>query len=504
MLSPELQAKAAEIAAITMESLNFGTLTPMLILIVGALVILTIDLIKPHQHKSLYTMISIVFIALGFGATVGFNGGARGFFDVMLVDGVSILSQAVILIASALFIPLALTSKRFHEYSMPEYFALFLFMIAGFQFMVSTDNLILIFVALETASLALYAMIAMHNRDQSFEAAIKYFTMGALAAGFYAFGALILYAITGSVEIAQIAAVLEANNFEPMGAVLVAFVFIIVTFGFKLSMVPFHTWTPDVYEGSSAALAGYMSIVPKLAGFVVALRIFDVLVSADIIWVEYILYAIVVITMTLSNIMALVQTDVKRMLAFSSISHAGFVLAAILIATPKAHTALFLYWILFLFTNLGSFAMLWVSRHKSKRWDARFDNPYSKFNGMIKVMPFAAVVMAIFMFSLAGVPPFSLFWGKLYMMGAAVDAGYIVLALIMAANSAISAYYYLKLVVHMFLHDPIESDGTVYMKNASVSLKSIIGFSAFLTLMAIFLVNPLIQIINEYLKASGY
>ena len=490
--------------SVTLESLNIGTMTPMLILIIGALMILIIDLIKPNQHKSLYTMLSIVFIAMALGSVFGFKADPRGVFDVMLVDGVSVLSQAVILVASALFIPLALTSNRFHEYSMPEYFALFLFMVAGFQFMVSTDNLILIFVALETSSLALYAMIAMHNRDRSFEAAIKYFTMGAMAAGFYAFGSLIIYAATGSVEIGTIATSLNANGFEPIGAVLVGTVFILVTFGFKLSMIPFHTWTPDVYEGSSAALAGYMSIVPKLAGFVVVLRIFDVLVQADVAWVNYILYVVVVLTMTLANLMALVQQDVKRMLAFSSISHAGFALATILIATPKAHVALFLYWILFLFTNLGAFAMLWVSRHKTQKWHGRFDNPYTKFNGMIQLMPFGAVVMAIFMFSLAGVPPFSLFWGKLYVMGSAVDAGFIGLAVIMAINSAISAYYYLKLVVHMFLKDPTESDGTVYMKNASTSLKSIIGLSAFVTLIAIFLVHPLVQAISGYLKASGY
>jgi NADH-quinone oxidoreductase subunit N len=299
-----------------------------------------------------------------FGSVLGLNVNERGFFDVMLIDGLAIVSQLLLLVASMLFIPLALTSKRFHEYSYPEFFALFLFMIAGFQFMVSSDNLILIFVGIETSSLALYTLIALHNRDNSYEAAVKYFTMGALAAGFFVMGSAIIYALTGSVEIHKIEEVLIARDFQPIWGVLLGVVFMIAALGFKLSMVPFQTWVPDVYEGASAALAGYMSIVPKIAGFVVAMRLFEFLVHADIVWVQNILWIVAVVTMTATNIMALVQEGVKRMLAYSSVSHAGFAMSAILIGTTQANSALFFYWILFTFTNLGAFTMLWVSRHK--------------------------------------------------------------------------------------------------------------------------------------------
>ena len=262
--------------SINLEALNLASLAPMLIAVVGGLSILVIDLINKNLSKTLYTMLTILFIAIDLGALISYDSvTTRGFFDVMLIDGISFLSQAIILVASALFIPLALTSKRFHEFSYPEFFALFLFMIAGFQFMVSSDNLILIFIGLETASLALYTLIALHNRSKSFEAAIKYFTMGALAAGFYAFSVMILYALTGSVEIHKISAVLIANEFASMPFIIVSVVMMLGALGFKLSLVPFHTWTPDVYEGSSAALAGYMSVVPKIAGFVVAIRFFE-------------------------------------------------------------------------------------------------------------------------------------------------------------------------------------------------------------------------------------
>jgi NADH-quinone oxidoreductase subunit N len=496
---------------ISMESLNIATLAPMLIPALGALLILVVDLFKKDMDKSIYVMLSILFLVMDFGAILDSaglfaqSGTIMGMFDVMLIDGLAIISQFIIVASSMLFIPLSLTSKRFHEFSYPEFFALFLFMIAGFQFMVATDNLILIFIGLETASLALYTMIAMHNREKSFEAAVKYFTMGALAAGFFSFGSMIFYALTGSVEINQIASILAQNHYTDLAFVLVGTTFILASLGFKLSMVPFHTWAPDVYEGASASMAGYMSIVPKIAGFVVAMRFFEFLIHSDIVWLEVILYAAIVVTMTASNLWALVQTDVKRMLAYSSISHAGFVMAAIMIGTTQSNTALFLYWILFAFTNLGSFSMLWISRQKNLPEGQSSDHTYEKFSGMIKTSPVGASIMALFMLSLAGVPPFALFWGKLYMISSAVSGGYTILALIMALNSAIAGYYYLKLIVYMFMKEPVTgANAEVFSNNISLSLRTIIGIAGLGTVFAFLAVNPLIEFITSFVYNSGY
>jgi NADH-quinone oxidoreductase subunit N len=494
---------------VSLESLNLMTLAPMLIPIAGALLILIVDLFKSNSDKSLYVMLSLIFLIMDFGSLIesagvfSQDGTITGVFDVMLIDGLAIISQFIIVGASMLFIPLSLTHKRFHEFSYPEFFALFLFMIGGFQFMVATDNLILVFVGLETASLALYTLIAMHNRDKSFEAAVKYFTMGALAAGFFSFGSMIFYALTGSIEINQIASVLAANNYADIGYVLVGVVFLLAALGFKLSLVPFHTWAPDVYEGASASMAGYMSIVPKIAAFIVAMRIFEFLIHSGVVWLEVILYAVVVLTMTLANMWALVQTDVKRMLAYSSISHAGFIMAALALDTTEGNTAIFLYYALFMFTNLGAFAMLWISRHKKRRFNQRFDHPYEKFAGFIHIMPIGAVIMGLFMLSLAGVPPFSVFWGKIYVMQAAVNAGYIWLAIVMGINSAISAYYYLKLIVYMFLKEPTKDVDTVYY-NISKPLMAIIGFATLATVAAIFYVQPLVFYFYYMISASGY
>jgi NADH-quinone oxidoreductase subunit N len=198
-----------------------------------------------------------------------------------------------------------------------------------------------------------------------------------------------------------------------------------------------------------------------------------------------------------------VQADVKRMLAYSSIAHAGFIVAALALDTTEGNTAIFLYYALFMFTNLGAFAMLWISRHKKRRFDARYDHPYEKFAGLVQIMPIGAVVMGLFMLSLAGVPPFSVFWGKIYVMQAAVNAGYIWLAIVMGLNSAIAAYYYLKLIVYMFLKDPVKDVDTVYY-NISKPLMVIIGLATVATVTAIFYVQPLVSYLYYMISASGY
>ncbi|MFC2074492.1 NADH-quinone oxidoreductase subunit NuoN [Campylobacterota bacterium] len=497
-----------EAVNVSFASLNMPTLYPMLIAIVGALFILCIDLIKSGLDKSVYVMITLLFLALDLGAVLDFvgvfetTGAVRGFFDVMLMDGIAILAQMIMIIASMLFVLLALTKQRFQEYRYAEYFALFMFMISGLQFMVATDNLILVFVGLETSSLALYPLIAMHGKRNSFEAAAKYFTMGALAAGLFAFGSMILYAVSGSVEISVIAETLATNGIDTptMTFIIVATVFLLSAFAFKLGLVPFHTWTPDVYQGSTAALAGFMSIVPKLAAFVVAVRLFEFLVSTGVVWIEIMLYAIVVLTMTMANVWALVQKDAKRMLGYSSISHAGFVMAAVLIGTTHANSALFVYWALFAFANLGAFAMLWITHEKQH--DHESDDSFEKFSGMIKTSPFTAVMMALFMLSLAGIPPFALFWGKLYLIAAAVTGDYIVLALIMALNSGVAAYYYVKIIVYMFMKEPVGNSD--YMVNSSNVLKTVIGTAAVFTIASVLAVSPLMEFVAGMVYNSGY
>lgn len=495
--------------SISLESLNLGTIAPMIIAIVGALSILVTDLFNKDKHKSLYVLMVVLFLMFDLFTLLAFSGDERGLFDVMLVDGISILSQGIIIIGSILFIFLGLSKLRFQDFRYAEYFALYLFMIAGFQFMVSSDSLILIFVGLETSSLALYTMIAMHNRMVSIEAAVKYFTMGALAAAFFVFGAMIFYALTGSLELTQIAQVLNEqgllshDNFSNYVFVLVGFVFMFAAIGFKLSLFPFHTWVPDVYQGTTSALAGFMSVIPKMAGFVVAIRFFEIFIGADDIIIRSMLYTTVVLTMTIPNIIALQQTDIKRMLAYSSVSNAGMAMAAILIGTTQSINALFLYWILFTITNFGAFGMLWLNRGKEYE---DYNSPYAfkKYSGLAKISPFTASMLAMFLFALTGLPPFALFWGKMYLVSSAVNAGEIILAIIIVLNSAIAAYYYLRPISYMFLRDPESGKKTKFMQNASLPMKSVVGVCVFLMVISIFLIDPLLNIISTLVTSSGY
>jgi len=487
-------------------ALNLVTLSPMLVTLLGALVILCIDLIKSNLDKTLYVTLTVLTLFIALGATLSLNINERGLFDTILIDGVSILGQVLIIAGSMLFIPLALTKRKFHDFSYPEFFALFLFMVFGFQFMAASDNLILIFVGLETASLALYTLIAMHNTRLAHEAAIKYFTMGAMAAGFFAMGAAAIYGVTGSVEMYSIVQIFQQRLNEPLVMIPIVggALIMMVAIGFKISLIPFHMWTPDTYEGASAPMAGYMSIVPKIAMMVVAMRLLGMYLELDIEIIRYTIIILAIITTTLANMMALVQKDVKRMLAYSSISHAGFVLVAIALDTTKGYSSIFLYYALFMFTNLGAFAMLWISRHKYNIHHDRFHHPYEKFAGMIKRAPVPAVIMAIFMLSLAGVPPFSLFWGKLYVLSAIVDAGHYIVAVIMALNSAIAVYYYLKLIIYMFLKPEDLAGGKVTYANRALSLEVVIGLAALATVASIFYIDPLLQFITDLVGASGY
>lgn len=571
-----------------------------------ALLMLAVSLFARALSYKFYAVITILALALGFGLVFGYNSGIRGLFDVMLVDGIATLSMLIMLAGSIFFIFLSLGARSAHEYHTAEFFVLFLFVLVGYEFMVASENLMMILVGLETGSLALYTLIALHNRARSVEAALKYFIMGALGSGFFAFGAAMFFLSTGSMEISNIAQIAKSSNLQTSVLLFAACSFMIVSIGFKLSLIPFHTWTPDVYEGASSAMAGFLSVVPKIAGFVVAIRLFEALQSIGVQWLNIVLYAIAVLTMSLANLMALVQRDVKRMLAFSSVSHAGFVLCAIVIGSTQANAALFTYWILYAVANLGAFAFIWCVRQRrarslnlkfktqspalnlnangesfisnakpafsqnhepsfagelnldasgqdsacgewnfkaseqnskangsnlkaiepgaeaslfgtetcepgaeicaqSSKFTVRFEHPFEKFDGLIRTHPLFALCAAIFMLSLAGIPPFSVFWGKMYLLSAAVNSGYFALAVIMAVNSALALYYYLRLIVRMFLHEPradAELNGS--LGAVSVQIKFAVVLASVACVLAPFLVKFLTGAVNNFVFLSGY
>ena len=475
-----------------MSAINLLSIAPMALLVCFALFILCIGMIKNELSSKFYITLSSLALVLNLALVVGYNGSLRGFFNLVLMDGVGVLGMIVIALVSLVFILFGLGDKKDEQY---EYYTLFLFMVAGYQFMVTSDNLILIIVALELSSLILYTLIAMRNTKFALEAAIKYFVMGALATGFLVFGVGLLYLTSGSVEIHRIAHTLK--EISDSSILHIACVFLVVAFGFKVSAVPFHTWLADVYEGSSAPLAGFISIVPKLALFVAMLRLFSLLLGGGEQFLEIALYALVVITITVANVAALIQKDVKRMLAFSSISHSGFILATILIDTTSSSVSIFVYWIMFAFANLGAFGMLWAMGSSDE--DKRYEYGFERFKGLGKSNLPLALMMGLFMFSLAGVPPFSVFWGKLFILASAVSGGHIVLAIVMAVNSAIAIYYYLKVVVYMFLYEGKDEANSV-----DPSLKWILGVCSLLCILAPFVLKFVYSRVYDMVIFSGF
>jgi len=292
-----------------------------------------------------------------------------------------------------------------------------------------------------------------------------------------------MYLASGSLDLLAIIDKAAVANSHTMVLLSLGFVFLVVAVGFKLSLVPFHTWLPEVYVGSSEMLAGFISIVPKIAGFVVAIRVFEMLMLSGVEFIEFMLILLCIITMTFGNLVALWQDDIKKMLAFSSIAHAGFILAALIPGTISANASIFAYWFMFMFANTGMFAILWACR-RSAGEGAVYEHSLARYAGMIKTHPFLALCSCVFLFSLAGVPPFSVFFGKMYVIGAVVAGKHYILGLLLVINSAIAVYYYLRVAVQMLLREP--DAGANLGENSSRALNLVIIICVIVCVTAIF------------------
>lgn len=431
--------------------LEISQVYPLFCVLAGALVVLLVSAFYPRPKMWLCGALSVAFLAADLYFVLSNTGAIyapkQSFFGLVFVSGVAYLAQILILLSSVFFILLSLTQNSTKEFQRGEYYAIWLFVIAGLQCMVSSTNIVVILLGLEISSLGIYGLIALSGGKNSTEAAIKYFTMGAYASAFFVFGAAFLYLGIGSLDLL----VLKSYSIHTT----IGFVLMFCGLGVKLSAVPFHTWTPDAYEGSNAIMAGFMSIAPKIAAFVVAFYLFNLTskpaieLSDQSRFPEVLLFIIVVLTMSVPNLLALVQKDVKRMLGYSSISHAGFLLSGVLIGGLEGLSSLFAYWVWFMFANIGAFGMLWLLRDSKDTQDYAI----SRFSGLAHRSLISAVSLGIFMFALAGIPPLSVFWGKFILIKLSIDSGYSALAIIMAINSAIAAFYYLRVVVASFLHD---------------------------------------------------
>jgi NADH-quinone oxidoreductase subunit N len=330
-----------------------------------------------------------------------------------------------------------------------EYYALILFALLGAMLMASGGDLLIIFLGLEILSLAQYILAGMrHNVLKSSEAAMKYFLLGAFATGFLLYGIALVYGATGTTNLAGIVTATREGELTNYPLMSIGMGLLVVGFGFKIAAVPFHMWTPDVYEGAPTPVTAFMSTGVKAAAFVALERVF-VTALGDLqgSWVP-IFWGLAVLTMTVGNLIAISQQNIKRMLAYSSIAHAGYLLIALVAAGPAGLSGLFFYLLAYAFMNLGAFAVVVALEQREDRY-LHVDD----YRGLGFRYPLLGVAMALFMFSLSGLPPTAGFMAKFYVFSAAVEQGYIVLTVIGVVNSLISLYYYLRPIVCMYMEE---------------------------------------------------
>jgi NADH-quinone oxidoreductase subunit N len=436
-------------------TLNLVALAPEIVIVLTAIVAIAFDIFM--DDKRIVGYVSLAGLAgAGVVSFVLLGMSAPAWQDMAVSDGYSLILNLVFVITAGLSILIALSYLTDREMQRGEYYTLLLFSTVGMMLMGAATDLIVVFLGLEIMSIALYVLAAFNrNRLSSGEAGMKYFILGAFASAFFLYGAALLYGATGSTNLRAIGEWFtpERGNLRDLIA-LVGLGLLLIGFAFKVAAVPFQWWTPDVYHGAPTSVTAFMSVGAKTAGFAALIRIlmvsFDQAFTLD--W-QIAVAALAAITMTGGNIAALAQKDVKRMLAYSSIAHAGYILVGVAPGTMNGVRGVLFYLMAYAFMNIGAFAVIAVLERRDQ-----IGTTLAEYAGLASRKPFLALAMALFMFSLTGIPPFVGFWGKLYVFRAAVEANISWLAVVGVINSAISAFYYVGVVVQMYMRSPAEEE----------------------------------------------
>ena len=435
---------------------NAIVLLPELVLAVGVMVLMIVDIGRRGPNGApLLAGLSVAILLLGIGASLLIWGRPPAeYLDGAVSDGFALSARLVILLAGIFGVLLSRNYLPAIERQGGAFYSLLLLAVIGMMLMGTATNLIVLFIALEIFSLALYILSGFYRESpRSIEAAMKYFLLGAFASTFFVYGSALLYGAGGSTNYARIHETLIAGSGNP-SLVFPGIALLLVGFGFKVSLVPFHMWTPDVYQGAPTPVTAFMSVGTKAAAFAGFFRLMmTALPSYHDQWAAP-LAVLAALTMTVGNLTALRQSSVKRMLAYSGIAHAGNILIALVAGTGSASSAAAFYLFSYAFMNVGAFAVIIALE---KRDGSENDVEQTSLAGIAERFPALAAAMAIFMLSLSGIPPLAGFFGKFLVFKAAVEAGWTWLVVIGVLNSAISAYYYLRIVAAMYFQPPEES-----------------------------------------------
>jgi NADH-quinone oxidoreductase subunit N len=448
----------------TIPTINMLAVLPQTIVIATALLVLIIDAAAGNERieRQVLPWLSLLGLVLAGAAAVWLIslGEPQQFQDMAVADGYSLAFMLVILAAAALGVLLAQATIPHISPHAGAYYSLLLLSVAGMMFMGAALDLLVVFLALEILSLALYILVGF-NRDEprSAEASLKYFLLGAFASGFFLYGVALIYGATATTNLPAIAAALAGGQTSLPGEALFLYAgtaMLLIGFGFKVAMVPFHMWTPDAYHGAPTPVTGFMSVATKVAAFAAFMRVFVIALPASQPQWSWAIAVLAALTMTLGNLAALRQSSLKRMLAYSSIAHAGYALVGLVPGTSQGVSAVLFYLFAYTFMNLGAFAVVTALERLGEN-----DVLNGRFAGLADRQPALAAAMAIFMFSLAGVPPFAGFFAKFFVFSAAIAEGWGWLVLIGVVNSVISAFYYLSITVQMYFRKEGEAQTRV-------------------------------------------
>jgi NADH-quinone oxidoreductase subunit N len=428
-------------------------LTPEMILFGTAVIVLMLDafLRKPKYRPTPWIALAGALASLAAAALL-WNFHRAGFGGMIVVDNFSVLVKGAVLTGAALAILVSVDYVRREELPEGEYYALLLMSCIGMTLMASSANLIMVFLSLETLSIALYVMTGIARvRPKSQEAGMKYFLLGSFSAAILVYGVALIYGATGTVDLRLIADALAGHGVASNPLLLAGTGLVLVGLAFKVAVVPFQMWTPDVYEGAPSPVTAFMSVATKATAFAVLTR-FLVFALHDLRpeWIAAI-WVMAALTMVVGNVVAIAQSSIKRMLAYSSIAHAGYILAALAASNKIGTQSVAFYLIAYVFMNIGAWA---VVTSVTKKGEGSVE--LSDYSGLFRSNPWLATAMALFMFSLAGLPPTAGFMAKIYIILAALSAKMIGLVAIIIFTSLISAYYYLRVTVLMFMERPEE------------------------------------------------
>jgi NADH-quinone oxidoreductase subunit N len=428
---------------------------PETLVVATALLVLFADLVLPEENKRVLCGLSLIGIALSLFSVFAMGPATvSGFSGAVVHDGLGAFFEIVILSACALTLLMATGYSEWEGTHKGEFYSLLLLSTSGMMFMAKGTDLMTVFLGLETLSIPIYALVGFHRRRMSsIEGALKYFLLGAFASGFLLYGIALIYAAAGTTKIPALASLLYDARLASDPLFLAGMGLLLVGLGFKVSLVPFHMWTPDAYEGAPTVITAFMSAAVKAAAFASLIRVLLLTFGGLPPMMGKVLWVLAVLTMTVGNLSALLQDNVKRMLAYSSIAHAGYVLVGLVAGDVLGGQASLFYLFVYAFMNIGAFGVVMlVARKEDEGYDIK------NLAGIGFKYPALAGLLTLFLVSLGGIPPTAGFVGKFYLFSAAVKNGYIGLAVIGVLNSAASIYYYLRLVVYMYM---IPAEGEV-------------------------------------------